>query len=393
MADATYDVVIAGGGVVGSAIAYFLAADPAFAGTVAVVERDPSYQTGSTGRSAGGLRQQFSTPVNIRISRFGADFLRAVPDLLAVDGDRPDPAFREIGYLFLASAAGLSVLESNLAVQRAEGAHIARLDPADLAARFPWINVEGIAAGALGLRDEGYLDPHALLMALRRKARDLGAVYLGDAVTAVARDGGRITGVTLAGGAHLACGTLVNAAGAAAARVAAMAGLDLPVRPRKRFVYVIDCRTPVPGLPLTIDTNGVWVRPEGAQFICGVSPPAEADPDCTDFEVDETLFHDVIWPTLAHRVPAFEAVKLVNAWAGHYAYNTLDQNAVLGPHPEVPNFLFANGFSGHGLQQSPAVGRGIAEWIIHGAWRTLDLSPLGYARIVAGQPLREANVV
>jgi len=388
-----FDVVIAAGGVIGSSIAYHLCADPAFDGTVAVIERDPSYQVGSTARSAGGLRQQFSTPVNIEMSRFGVEFIRHAHQTLAVGGDAPALNFQEIGYLFLASAAGLPILERNTVVQHAHGAATEILSPETLRERFPWISTEGLAAGAFGPRDEGYLDPYALLMAFRRKARELGAVYLNDSVEGVTRLSGRVTGVTLRDGGPISCGTLVDAAGVRAAEIAAMAGLDLPVRPRKRFVYVIDCRTPVPGLPLMIDTNGVWVRPEGPQFICGVSPDPADDPDCTDFDIDETLFNEVIWPTIATRVPAFEAVKVVNSWAGHYAYNTLDQNAVLGPHPEVDNFLFANGFSGHGLQQSPAVGRGLAEWIIHGAYRSLDLSPLGYARIVANAPLAEVNVV
>lgn len=391
--DKAYDVVIVGGGVIGSSIAYHLAATPAFGGSVLVVERDPSYAEGSTARSAGSIRQQFSTPENIAMSQFGIRFLREAGARLEVDGEAPEIGLQERGYLFLASQAGLASLWESHAVQKAHGAPVALLSPDELAVRFPWIRADGVAGASLGLADEGWFDPYALLQAFRRKARSLGVAYASDTVSGLDIAGGRVESVVLAGAGRVACGTVVDAAGPRAAEVAALAGLELPVRPRKRIVYVIDCREKIADCPLMIDTNGVWVRPESGQFICGVSPPADRDPDCLDLEIDYGLFEETVWPTLAHRVPAFEAIKLVRAWAGHYAYNTFDQNAILGPHPELPNFHFANGFSGHGLQQSPAVGRGIAELIVHGEYRTLDLSRFGYARVAANAPLREIAVV
>ncbi len=388
-----YDVVIVGGGVIGSSIAYHLAAEPAFDGSVLVVERDPSYVEGSTARSAGSIRQQFSTPENIEMSRFGIGFLRQVGECLAVDGERPEIGLIERGYLFLAGEAGIGVLRANHAVQEAHGAKVAILSPEELAARFPWIDTEGLAGGALGLADEGWLDPYALLQAFRRKARSLGAEYLHDQVVDIETRNDRVVSLSLAKQGRVACGALVDAAGPRAAEIASMAGLDLPVRPRKRIVYVVDCRTAIADFPLMIDTNGVWIRPESGQYICGVSPPADRDPDCLDLEIDYGFFEETVWPTLAHRVPAFEAIKLVRAWAGHYAYNTLDQNAILGPHPGFANFYFANGFSGHGLQHSPAVGRGLSELIAFGEYRSLDLSRFGYARVAANAPIRELAVV
>jgi sarcosine oxidase len=216
--------------------------------------------------------------------------------------------------------------------------------------------------------------------------------YLADEAVGLRRDGARVTAVDLRGGG-IACGCVVNAAGYHAHEVAKWLGIDLPVRPRKRFVYVFDCRDKPERAPLTIDPTGVWCRPEGANFICGISPPEAEDPDCTDFELDYRLYEDVIWPTLAHRIPAFEAIKLVRAWAGHYDYNTLDQNAILGPHPEFANFYCANGFSGHGLQQSPGVGRAIAEHIAFGGYRTIDLRRFSFERVLANRPIHEINVV
>jgi FAD-dependent oxidoreductase domain-containing protein 1 len=388
-----YNTVIVGGSVVGSSIAYFLAGETAYDGSILVVEMDPTYGEAATARSVGGIRQQFSTPENIIMSRFGAGFIKTARDHLTVDGETPDLGFVEGGYLFLASEAGMPILEQNHATQRSLGADIALLAPAALAERFPWLAVHDIAGGALGLANEGWVDPYALLQAFKRKARSLGVTYVHDKVVALRRERNRVVSVTLAGAGEIGCGALVDAAGFRAADIAAMAGLTLPVRPRKRFVYVFDCRDEVKGAPLLIDPSGVYFRPEGAGFIGGVSPPEDDDPDCLDFELEYRLFEEIVWPALANRVPAFEAIKLVRAWAGHYDYNTLDQNAILGPHPEVTNFHFANGFSGHGLQQSPATGRALSELIAYGQMRTLDLRRFSYERVARNEPLRELNVV
>lgn len=395
MSSKHYDVVVVGGGVIGSAIAYWLAAEPAFAGRrVLVVERDFSYRDGSTGRSAGSIRQQFSTKENIEISLFGARFLKNLGDWLGVEGEVPDVGFKEKGYLFLASAEGWPILEENHALQAALGADNLLLDQAALKARLPWLNVEDLAGGCLGLSMEGWFDPFALLQAFRRKARALGADYREDLVAGVSVANGRATGVTLASGGRIEADWVVDAAGPRAREVAAMAGLELPVAPRKRQVFVFDCKAELPAMPLVIDPSGLYVRPEGTGFICGIAPrEGEPDPDTLDLEVDWTPFEEVLWPGLAHRVPAFEAIKPTGAWAGHYSVSLLDHNAILGPHPELPNFLFANGFSGHGLQQSPAVGRGLMELIVHGGWRSLDLSRFGYERIRRNDPIVERNVV
>jgi len=389
----SYDVAIIGGGVVGCAVAYFLAADPDFDGSIAVIERDPSYEACSTTRSAGSIRQQFSTPENIAMSLFGRAFLDGIGETLAVDGEAPDIGFVERGYLFLASAATKAALEESHTIQKAHGADNVLLAPAEIAERFPWLSTEGLALGSLGLSGEGWFDPSSLLHAFRQKSRSLGADYLRDEVTGIECAGGRVTALGLASGARLACGAAVNAAGPRAGRVAALAGIALPVTAKKRFVFVFDCRETLPDCPLVVDPAGVYFRPESGKFIGGVSPGPHEDPDCFDLEVDYTWFDERVWPRLAARVPAFEAVKMSGAWAGHYDYNTVDQNAVLGPHPEVGNFYFANGFSGHGLQQSPAAGRATAELIVHGAYGAIDLSRFGYARFAAGAPVLELAVV
>ncbi|HML14626.1 MAG TPA: FAD-binding oxidoreductase [Xanthobacteraceae bacterium] len=389
MSTERFDVVIVGGAAVGSAVAYFLKHDLGFAGTVAVIERDPTYAHAATSLSAASIRQQFSTPENIRMSRFGIAFFDG---LKLRFGREASVGFRAGGYLLLAGAAGRAVLAANHAVQQAEHADIELMDPAQLQARFPWLNTSDLAAGGFGRSGEGWFDAHALLELLRRGARERGAVYLHGEVTGIERRRDRIDAAMIGDGRRIACGILVNAAGPQAGDVAALAGLRLPVEPRKRCIFVVACRAELSGMPLVIDTTGVWARPEGNGFIAGVSPPDDADPRAENFDVDYGLFESTVWPALAHRVPAMEALKLVRGWAGHYDFNTLDQNAVIGPHPQVKNFIFANGFSGHGLQQAPAAGRAVAELIVHGRFVSLDLARFGYARIAAGRPLREANV-
>ena len=387
------DVVIVGGGVVGSAIAYFLLGQTTFKGRVAVIEKDSTYADAATSRSVGGVRQQFSTPENIAMSTFGAAFIKGIADYLTVDGEAPSVPFTEWGYLFLATEGGLDILTSNHVIQTGLGADIALMKPDQLKARFPWLNTADLAAGSFGRSNEGWTDPYSLLQAFKRKARSLGAVYVNDEVVAIQHSGSRVQAVQLAKAGRLACGNLVDSAGYHSHRVAAMAGIDLPIRPRKRCVFVFDCKTPIGRAPLTIDPTGVYFRPEGASFICGVAPPDERDPDCLDFDIDYSLFEETVWPTLAERVPAFETIKLARAWAGHYDYNTVDQNAILGPHPEIANFFFANGFSGHGLQQSPAVGRATAEMIAYGAYRSIDLTRFGFDRFAKGRTIIELNVV
>ena len=390
--DEQADVVIVGGAVIGSAVAFYLAR-LGFSGRVVVVEQDPGYGQSSTARSAGGLRQQFSTPENIRLSQATLTLLR---NLGAVFGSEADVGFREQGYLILASPEGEPVLSRNVRLQQANGASIERLDAGSLATTFRWLATDGLAAGAFGTRGEGWLDPVALTTLFRKAAESAAVTYLTDRVVGLDVGLG-VEAVRLESGRRIACGAVVNAAGAWAGAVAALAGVPLPVEPRKRFVYVLDCREAgddLRGAPLTVDPSGVWFRPEGRFFICGRSPDETEEPAPGDLDaIDHGFFETEIWPVLAARVPAFEAVKVVNAWAGHYDYNTLDQNGIIGPHPELTNLYFANGFSGHGLQQSAGVGRAIAELIVHGHYRSIDLARFGYDRIRRGAPLAELNVI
>lgn len=404
-ASETADVVICGGAAIGSSVAYHLAADPGFKGRVVVIEKDPTYRLSASALSAASIRQQFSSAVNIRISLRGIAFLRDIATHLSVDGEVPAIDLHEGGYLYVASEAGAPLLAAAHALQREEGADIAHLDPAALKARFPWLATDDLAAGSFGLSGEGWFDGWALLQAFRKKARALGVEYRQGEVARYVREGSRVTAVELADGSRIACGAVVNTSGTHGARLAASAGVQIPVKSMKRYIFSFTCKGDVANCPLLIDVSGAWCRPEGQRtaegqlFIGSCSPLTteqdvewvETDPSVED--VDWPFFEEAVWVPLAHRIPAFEQIRPGRAWAGPYDMCGLDHNAIIGPAVGLQNLYLANGFSGHGLQQAPAVGRGIAEHIATGGWRTLDLSDLGHERILAGRPLREANII
>ncbi len=397
----SYDVVIVGGAVIGSAVAYFLTANPDFNGSVLMIERDPTFAQASTSLSSSSIRNQFSNPINVQIGQFGTKFIREFADTMEVDGEKPDLGFREGGYLFLASTdEQVQILRENHEVQKSLGADVVLWNPDQIKAAFPHIRVDDLQLASYGQSGEGWFSNTGLMNGFRKKARQQGAEYLIDEVVDINREGDRITGVVLKSGRTISCGIFVNASGPRAAQTAAMADLTIPVEPRKRSTFVFDCATSPEGtanvnqgrLPLMIDPSGSFCRPEGKFFLAGTVPSDDPAVDWDDFEPRHDEF-ERLWIDLAERSESFEAIKLVNFWAGHYAFNTLDHNVIAGPHNEVKNFIFVNGFSGHGLQQSPAIGRGVSEWIIYGDYRTLDLSEIGYDRVVRNEPFLEKAVI
>ena len=387
------DVIIMGGAAIGSSTAYFLASQADFKGSVLVVEKDFTYEKCATTLSAASIRHQFSTPNNIQMSQFGTQFIKNIADYLSVEGQAPEVGFQEGGYLFLATDAGRNILESNHRVQRSLNVDVALLSPAQLQKRFPWMNTDDLSAGSLGLSGEGWLDAYGLMIGFRRKAISLGVAYQQAQVMSINREGRQIKSVSLSDGSTVDCSVVINAAGTGARSLAQSAGITLPVESRKRCIFHFTSSAQITHCPLVIDPSGAYFRPEGNGFICGISPPEDRDPECFDFDVQHALFDEVLWPLLAARVPGFEAARVQNAWAGHYDLNTVDHNVILGAHPDLDNLLFANGFSGHGMQQSPAVGRALSELVTYGEYRTLNLSPLGWQRILENRPLLEVNVV
>ena len=393
----SYDIVIVGGAAVGSSTAYWLSQVLGETASILVVERDSSYEFSSTALSTSAIRQQYSNPINVKISQFGIEIIRDFPQRMApfFQGEpAPDLGFKEHGYLYCCTPEGVEAAKARVELQRSLGAGTVFLEPGPLKDRFPWLNVEDLGGGAWGSRDEGWFDSMGLLNGFRRAARGSGVEYIDNAVVGLDLEDNRVVAVRLSTGETVSCGTLVNAAGPRAQQIAAMAGLSIPVEPRKRYSFVFASATPIPGrMPNVIDLTGTFVRPEGELFLTGNTPQKEIARDYEDFETDMEEFDDYIWPALYHRIPAFDALKVQQFWTGHYEYNTLDHNGIVGFHPQISNFMFANGFSGHGLQQSPAVGRAVSELIIHGAFQTLDLTPFRYERVPANEPFLEEAVI
>lgn len=377
--------IIIGGGAIGSAVAAFLSADPQWQGELLVIERDASYAQASSALSAASIRQQFSTPLNIRLSQFGLQYLRGLDDALG---------FKERGYLYLATGAGEAALRRKHALQLREGADIELMSSAQMQARWPWLAVQDLTLGSFGRSGEGWFDGWGLLQHFRRKAVAQGVRYMQAEVAQLTRDAnGAMQAVVLKDSDEaLQADTFVLACGAWSGRLARTAGLEVPVSAKRRSVYAFRSAEAAPGAPLLIDPSGLWFRPEGeGQFICGGTPLIDSDD--LPLDPDATLFEESLWPALARRVPGFESVRQQRAWAGYYEMNMFDQNGLVGPIDVCPGLLLACGFSGHGLQHAAGVGRGLAEWLVHGRYLSLDLSPLSPQRIAAGRPIVEDNVI
>jgi glycine/D-amino acid oxidase-like deaminating enzyme len=387
------DVVIVGGGVMGCSTAWHLATLSGGSLSITIVERDPSYRKASSALSLSSIRQQFTTPVSIAMSRYTLSLLRDSSPLAVGGAPAPDLDFVERGYLFLGRGRDVGSLEKAWAMQQSLGVSVELVRDADLSRRFPWLASADLAIASLGLRDEGWFDGYSLLRSLRAAAREAGAIFVEDEAVAVHDADGGGFDLMLRSGARLSCSHLVNAAGPWAAGIAEMAGVPLPVRAQKRCVFVVDAPDADSSWPLVIDPDGFYFRPEGTNFLVGAPAPQEFH-GAEDFAVDHDVFESLLWPALAARAPAFERLKLRSAWAGHYEMNILDGNAIIGAHPGRSNFWLINGFSGHGMQHAPAAGRGLAELIWCGGFRTIDLTSLGYARLIEGGGQgREAHII
>lgn len=393
----SYDVVIVGGAMFGSSVAWFLTDNPGFDGSILVVEKDPTYEFTSTSHTNSCMRQQFSREINVRVSQFAADFVKNFRQYMGGDDRVPNIPIQSYGYMYLADNAEFAqTLRESQKLQAECGAGTKHMTPDEIARDYPFYNLDDIVAANHNLVDEGYFDGNTLFDWWKRSARERGVEYLSNEVIAMNRNaaGTRVESVILQSGEVISCGIVVNASGPRAVLTSRMAGIEIPVEPRKRYTFIFEAEKPLDrDLPLTIDPSGVHMRTDGTYYLAGCPPDDDPAVDYDDFVQDHGLWENKVWPVLATRVPQFEAIKLRNSWAGHYAYNTFDQNAILGPHTQVENFIFVNGFSGHGFQQSPAMGRGTAEMIAYGEYRSLDLSPFNYDRIERGEKFVEKAVI
>lgn len=391
----TWDIVIVGGAATGASAAWW-ASGMETGVRILVLEPDPTYARSATALSVASVRSQFSNPVNVQISRFGAEFIRDFGARVGAEGGVPSLGLTENGYLFLTGTeTGAATMEELATMQRSFGAGTVVLDRAGLARRFPWMKLDDVVAGSYGPRDEGWFDNMGLVAGFRRAARARGVTFRAEqAVGLVADVAGAVTGVTLASGEGLRAGAVLLAAGTGVSGLLAKLGQDWPVEARKRTVFVVDApEARHPDAPLIVDHTGIYMRPEHGTWVAGTVPEVDGPCDMADFEPDHAQFDDLIWPRLWNRAEGFAATKVLRLWAGHYDFNTLDQNAILGAHPRWRGLFVASGFSGHGLQQAPAVGRAMAELMLTGAYQTLDLSDLGVDRVLAGRAFPERAIV
>lgn len=393
----SYDVVIAGGGVMGSSVAYWLSKLAGDTLKIAVVERDKSYAQSATALSAASTRLQFSNRINIKISRFGIDFIKNIEAHLGTAAEIGNLGFQENGYLFLAGTdAQAQTMREVVQIQNDEGAKTQLIPPDLLRTQWPWLNTKDVSLGSFGPENEGWFDNMGLLWGFRRAARAAGVDYIDDEVQQFHHIGSKISGLQLAKTGFVSCNIAINCCGTHAASFMRDIGQSYPVEPRKRTVFVIDApnaKAHNASAPLLIDHTGFYLRPEGSNWIVATVPEHDKTCDIEDYEPDLHEFEDIIWERLYNRSEAFDAVKVIRAWAGQYDYNTLDQNAVVGRWPSIDNLFILNGFSGHGLQQAPALGRGMAELIASEQYVTLDLSELSPERILSQKPFLERAIV
>ena len=387
------DIVIIGGGIMGSAAACFLAAGDA-PGQVTVIEPDPTYARATTPAGAGGVRRLMSRPENIRMSQFSLDFYADFHDTMATDDHPADIAFRRQGYLFLTGPDGVDDLVKNHETQTGEGVPAELLDADTLRARFPSVAARNFAA-ACHSPEDGWIDPHAALLGFRRKAQSLGVAFQRDRVTGLAVSPPAVTHAVLESGSRIAGDVFINTAGPWAGEIAAMSGASLPVVPMCRVQHYWRCAHAIEPLPLVKDDTGVFFRPEGQGFVGG-RPSWEIEPGFT-WDVDRgyfaSYFEDTVWELVANIVPRFESVKLERTWGGHYAQNLLDGNMIIGRYsPGIDNLLTACGFSGHGIMHAPAVGRALSELVLHGGYRTIDLTRMGFERVMNDEPYPEIGI-
>ncbi|HUB39275.1 MAG TPA: FAD-binding oxidoreductase [Streptosporangiaceae bacterium] len=383
------DVVIIGGGAIGSAVAYFLKLhDPAVG--VTVIERDPGYQLASTPRASGGVRRLFSLPENIELSQYSIAFFESFPETMAVDGLAADIGFHQGGYLFIVPPAGRTVLKRNLRTQLELGCNVSWLEPGELKRRFPSMNVADLGA-AVHSPDDGWLDPYSVLTGFRAKAKSVGADFIAGEVTGLTRSGNAVTTALLRSGQKIEAAQFVNAAGAWASEICAMLGVDVPITPLRRFEHFFECQDPIEPLPYIKDTRRLAFRPEGTGYSGGV--PTLAEPRGYNFDVDNGYFERAVWPALAHRFRQFERTRCGRTLPGLYDQNDFDGSVIIGPVGALANFHLLAGFSGHGLMHAPGCGRAMAELLLTGRYQTIDLTRFGWRRLAAGTAVHEQGII
>lgn len=383
------DIIIIGGGVMGSSTAYSLR-KIGYDGKIIVFEKDPIYEFSSTSRSAGGIRQLYTTDINIQLSRYSLQIYKNFSKAMAIDGEIAEINFRQRGYLFLGSANMMGSFDKQKRLQNTYNVPSELLSTKELLNIIPELNLDGLAGG-LYCHEDGYLDPYSVMQGYKKNAQKLGVEYISQEVDTIITEQNKVTGIRLVNGAEYRSRIVINCAGAWGVYLSDKIGIKIPVHPLKRQIFQFDTSVPLQKeLPLTVDPTGVYFRHEGDKILTGFSE--ETKPGI-DFTVKKSLFYEEMWPILANRISNFEQVKLTSSWAGLYSFNTADHNAIIGGHPSMGGYYMALGFSGHGMQQAPGVGQGLAELIYYGKYETIDLTPLRFARFSENDFVLEDAIV
>lgn len=355
---------------------------------VLVIEKDPSLRYASTLLSDGNVRVQFNLEENIAMSLYAIDTLQRFPEEMAFGDYRPDPQMRRQGNLFLASAETKADALAGVELQNRLGAESEWLDLDAIESRYPALHSTTVVGGTFGPHD-GSVDPATVVDAYRRNAVRAGAALLPAEVESLVAGEGTVDGVRLNDGSTIRAKTVVICAGAWSTGLLATVRAEVPVEPVMRTVYVVSGEVPgTVGMPSTFLPNGLYVIPEG-EGTWLIAWSKEDDPIGFDFSpAPRSRFYELIWPALIENLPAFDRLEVTTSWCGLYEQNRLDANGIIGRWPAFSNLYLATGFSGHGFQQAPAVGRYLGEQIV-GRKPSLDLSRLGPQRILAGEPVLE----
>jgi glycine/D-amino acid oxidase-like deaminating enzyme len=385
-----YDIVIIGGGIIGSSVAYHLARDGR-AGTIAVIERDMTYSEAATPRGSGGIRQLFSLPENIEMARYGLDFYKKFDQTMSSKGDQISISFRRQGYLFVSDAGNEKVMEQNFHNQQKMGVKAQLLDNTNLEQLFPSIYNNDLKL-AVYSPDDAWIDAYSALNGFKSKARELGVTYVSEEISSANIQNKKIKSLKCAEGPTVRGEVFILATGAWSGEIAKYFDVNIPVEPMSRESYFFRCDKEIEPLPFIKTETDLAFRPEGNGFTGGM--PDWSVKGGWNWELSPTRFEDTVWPSLAHRIPAMKTIKLERSWRGHYARNNLDYNAIIGPWAANPhNLLIATGFSGHGIMHAPATGLAISELVLEGRYKTIDLTRFGTERVVAEKPYRESGIV
>ncbi|MET8182494.1 FAD-dependent oxidoreductase [Streptomyces sp. NPDC005336] len=384
------DIVVIGGGAIGAAVAYYVKTlDPST--EVSVIERDPTYERASTPRASGGIRRLFHLPENIELSNYSIPFFDEFAETMAVDGTEADIGLKKNGYLFIVPPSDRDVLKRNFEIEQRLGCNVSWLEPDELKHKYPSMNVSDLGT-AVYSPDDGWLDPHGVLMGFRNKARSLGAQFIADEVVGLTREGDSVTSAQLKSGWRIEADHFVNAAGAWAKDICAMLDIKVPIEPLRRFEHYFESQDPIEPLPYLKDTEKLAFRPEGRGYSGGV--PTLNEPRGYNFDADRNYFENAVWPALVHRFPQFERTRCLNTLPGLYDQNDFDGNVIIGPGADgLGNFHMLSGFSGHGLMHAPGCGRAMAELLLKGEYQTIDLTRFGWQRLLDGTPLREQGII